>query len=405
MSTIIIVLLVIVLVVAIVLKKRENTQNHAASKKSASKTAKKVATRTALAREERESAPPATTAIPESLRQKLTQQIQSGNYQSAEAQINQALKQDNSQHELYLFLLDIHLAQKDDFAIDQLIKHVHALKLEDIARAAEAKNQERIKNSQSFDSIDFNSQPTQSSRIAEVEAQNKTADFDALVQTPAKPTFEDIQSEYTAPAEQEKPAEAAAQVQALDFDFSFEQKENVKPTTELQQQPALDFSSDLASAPTTEALSGNDAKPELDFNFSNLDATSSQSEIKNDNITETSGLDFNIDQSQHHSEKQATSEKTEFSFDVTEPTTATEPNLEVAEPIPQTPTVEFNDPLAQSFPDLQQLDEAELNLDLAEQYIELGAYASARELLQNHQLQLNQEQQQRSEKLLNKIAS
>lgn len=403
MSTIIIVLLVIVLVVAIVLKKRENTQNHAASKKSASKTAKKAATRTALARDERESAPPATTAISESLRQKLTQQIQSGNYQSAEAQINQALKQDNSQHELYLFLLDIHLAQKDDFAIDQLIKHVHALKLEDIARAAEAKNQERIKNSQSFDSIGFNSQPTQSSRIAEVEAQNKTADFDALVQTSAKPTFEDIQSEYTAPAEQEKPAEAAAQVQALDFDFSFEQKETVKPTTELQQQPALDFSSD--SAPATEALSGNDAKPELDFNFSNLDATSSQSEIKTDNITETPGLDFNIDQPQHHSEKQAATEKTEFSFDLTQPTTATEPSLEVAEPIPQTPTVELNDPLAQSFSDLQQLNEVELNLDLAEQYIELGAYTSARELLQNHQLQLNQEQQQRSEKLLNKIAS
>ncbi|MCH7308260.1 FimV domain-containing protein [Acinetobacter sp. NIPH 1852] len=402
MSTIIIVLLVIVLVVAIVLKKRENTQNHAASKKSASKTAKKAATRTALAREERESAPPATTAISESLRQKLTQQIQSGNYQSAEAQINQALKQDNSQHELYLFLLDIHLAQKDDFAIDQLIKHVHALKLADIAQAAEAKNQERIKNSQSFDSIDFKSHSTPSF-VETAEIPNKTADFDALVQTSAKPTFEDIQSEYTAPAEQEKPVEAAAQVQALDFDFSFEQKETVKPTTELQQQPTLDFSS--ASAPATEALSGNDAKPELDFNFSNLDATSSQSEIKNDNITETSGLDFNIDQPQHHSEKQAATEKTEFSFDLAEPTTATEPSLEVAEPIPQTPTVELNDPLAQSFPDLQQLDEAQLNLDLAEQYIELGAYASARELLQNHQLQLNQEQQQRSEKLLNKIAS
>lgn len=408
MSTIIIVLLVIVLVVAIVLKKRENTQNRPASKKSASKTAKKTATRTALAREELASAPPATTAISESLRQKLTQQIQSGNYQSAEAQINQALKQDNSQHELYLFLLDIHLAQKDDFAIDQLIKHVHALKLEDIAQAAEAKNQERIKNSQSFDSIDFKSHPTQSSRIAEVEAQNKTADFDALVQTPAKPTFDDLQSEYTAPAEQEKPAEVEAQVQALDFDFSFEQKETVKPaaaTTELQQQPALDFSSDLASAPATEALSGNDTKPELDFNFSNLDATSRQSEIKNDNITETSGLDFHIDQPQHSTEKQHPIEKTELSFEITEPSTTIEPKLDAVDPVPQTVTVELNDPLAQSFPDLQQLDEAELNLDLAEQYIELGAYTSARELLQNHQLQFNLEQQQRSEKLLNKIAS
>ncbi|MCH7335545.1 FimV domain-containing protein [Acinetobacter sp. NIPH 2699] len=405
MSTIIIVLLVIVLVVAIVLKKRENTQNHAASKKSASKAAKKTATRTALAREELASAPPATTAISENLRQKLTQQIQSGNYQSAEAQINQALKQDNSQHELYLFLLDIHLAQKDDFAIDQLIKHVHALKLEDIAQAAEAKNQERIKNNQSFDSIDFNSHPTPS-HVEEVEAQNKTADFDALVQASAKPTFDDIQSEYTAPVEQEKPVEAAAKVQPLDFDFSFEQKDTVKPTSDAQEQPALEFSSNLASAPTAEVIPSNDVKPELDFNISNLEALSSQNKINDDLVTEAPSLDFKIEQPQHHTEQQTTIEKAEFSFEITEPTTAIEPNLELADDqAPQTPSVELNDPLAQSFPDLQQLDEAQLNLELAEQYIELGAYASARELLQNHQFQLNQEQQQRSEKLLNKIAS
>ena len=60
--------------------------------------------------------------------------------------------------------------------------------------------------------------------------------------------------------------------------------------------------------------------------------------------------------------------------------------------------------MAQSFPDLQQLDEAQLNLELAEQYIELGAYDSARELLKNKQA-FNAEQQQRSENLLNKIAS
>ena len=125
MSTIIIVLLIVALVVAIVLKKRSDNQTTATSKKGATaKSAKKAATtktsRTTLAREEQESVPAAATAIPESLRQKIEQQIQSGNYQSAEAQINQILKQDNSQHELYLFLLDIHLAQKDDFAIDQL---------------------------------------------------------------------------------------------------------------------------------------------------------------------------------------------------------------------------------------------------------------------------------------------
>ena len=151
MSTIIIVLLVIVLVVAIVLKKRGDNQNAAAPKKGTAGKATKKATakktsRTTLAREEQEAAPQVTTAISDSLREKIEQQIQERNFQAAEAQINQALKQDNSQHELYLFLLDIHLAQKDDFAIDQLIKHVHALKLEDIAHAAEAKKSEYEKN-------------------------------------------------------------------------------------------------------------------------------------------------------------------------------------------------------------------------------------------------------------------
>ena len=82
----------------------------------------------------------------------------------------------------------------------------------------------------------------------------------------------------------------------------------------------------------------------------------------------------------------------------------TEPATAFIEPAPQAPTT-GNDPLAQSFPDLQQLDEAQLNLELVEQYIELGAYESARELLKNSQTLLNAEQQQHSEKLLNKIAS
>ncbi|HQZ59823.1 MAG TPA: FimV domain-containing protein, partial [Acinetobacter sp.] len=93
-------------------------------------------------------------------------------------------------------------------------------------------------------------------------------------------------------------------------------------------------------------------------------------------------------------------EKNELNFAEPETTTITE-----SQPAASTSTQDLNDPLIQSFPDLQQLDEAQLNLDLAEQYIELGAFESARVLLENNALVLNAEQQQRSEKLLNKIAS
>lgn len=416
MSTIIIVLLVVVLVVAVVLKKRGDNQSNTASKKGASKTAKTAATkkvsRTTLAREEQKAAPQSTNPIPDRLRQKLEQQIQSGNYQTAEAQINQALKQDNTQHELYLFLLDLHLAQKDDFAADQLIKHVHALKLEDIAQAAEAKHREYERNRQP-DSIEFSPSNFQQPHTpAAPPVQNNTADFDALVQTPATQSFDDLQSEYSTPAEQEKPAEQVPEVQPLDFNFSFEQKESAEPSpvaepveTKEQQQP-LEFSFNLepsTTSPAVEETKTVESKPELNFDLSSLEVGSNQTETKSEDIPAPS-LDFNFEPSENKLETPPAAEKTEFTFDVTEIVTQTEPKTAFIEPAPQAPAT-GNDPLAQSFPDLQQLDEAQLNLELAEQYIELGAYESARELLKNSQALLNAEQQQRSEKLLNKIAS
>ena len=416
MSTIIIALLVVVLVVAVVLKKRGDNQGNTASKKGASKTAKTAATkkvsRTTLAREEQKAAPQSTNPIPDRLRQKLEQQIQSGNYQTAEAQINQALKQDNTQHELYLFLLDLHLAQKDDFAADQLIKHVHALKLEDIAKAAEAKHREYERNRQP-DSIEFSPSNFQQPHTpAAPPVQNHTADFDALVQTPATQSFDDLQSEYSTPAEQEKPAEQVPEVQPLDFNFSFEQKESAEPSpvaepveTKEQQQP-LEFSFNLepsTTSPAVEETKTVESKPELNFDLSSLEVGSNQTETKSEDIPAPS-LDFNFEPSENKLETPPAAEKIEFTFDVTETVTQTEPKTAFIEPAPQAPAT-GNDPLAQSFPDLQQLDEAQLNLELAEQYIELGVYESARELLKNSQALLNAEQQQRSEKLLNKIAS
>ncbi|MDO3666639.1 FimV domain-containing protein [Acinetobacter higginsii] len=419
MSTIIIVLLVIVLIVAIVLKKRESNQANTAPKKGASKTTKKAATRSAsrttLVREEQEpAAPPTTTAISESLRQKLEQQIQSGNFQSAEAQINQALKQDNSQHELYLFLLDIHLKQKDDLAIDQLIKHIHALKLEDIAQAAEAKHREYEQNKQP-DSIEFNlaSHSFQQTPTSEPQLQNNAADFDALVQTPAAQSFDDLQSEYAAPTEEAKPVEAAPEVQPLDFNFSFEQKpadeavpaQSPVETSESKEQQPLEFSFNLEpTAPSIEEVKTEDLKPELDFNFTSLELASQPVAEKAPVEEAAPSLDFNFEPTIEKTEQPAPLETTTFSFDIAEPAVVeTQPELITPAATPAA-AITVHDPLAQSFPDLQQLDEAQLNLELAEQYIELGAYDSARELLKNNQA-FNAEQQQRSENLLNKIAS
>ncbi len=40
-----------------------------------------------------------------------------------------------------------------------------------------------------------------------------------------------------------------------------------------------------------------------------------------------------------------------------------------------------SDPLVQSFPQLNEVNEIHLNLELAEQYIQLGAFEAAREIL------------------------
>ena len=137
------------------------------------------------------------------------------------------------------------------------------------------------------------------------------------------------------------------------------------------------MSFNLESATTVE-----EAKPELDFNLSTLELTEQKTEA-------APTLDFNFEPT---ADKQV---------EVTETAVQVEPIEASAE----SASVAVHDPLVQSFPDLQQLDEAELNLDLAEQYIELGAYESARELLKSSQTLLNAEQQQRSQNLLNQIAS
>ena len=95
-----------------------------------------------------------STPIPADVHRKIENLIEQRNYFSAEAQINQALNRDNTQHELYLLLLKIHLDQKDEFAINQLIQHLHSLGLEEIARQAEQKYQ-AYNQQQQPDAIEF----------------------------------------------------------------------------------------------------------------------------------------------------------------------------------------------------------------------------------------------------------
>ena len=257
---------------------------------------------------------------------------------------------------------------------------------------------------------DSNSPSQQRTSQSNVAAQDNSSEFDALVQPSTSQSFDDLQSELSTSPEEAKPVQTAPVVEPLDFNFSFEKTEpevsSPAPveSAETKSQSPLEFSFNLeptAPAVVEETPEVVQTASDLSFKLAEPDVTPTQVEAKTsiDLDTITPNLDFNLETTASPTiEPVVVEEKNELSF--VEPETALEP-----QPTAPTSTQDINDPLIQSFPDLQQLDEAQLNLDLAEQYIELGAFESARTLLENNSLVLSADQQQRSEQLLNKIAS
>ncbi|EHU1358461.1 hypothetical protein AYB08_RS07095 [Acinetobacter baumannii] len=412
---------IILLVVAVILKKRENSQkqeatspkniNRKSGKKTSAKSSKssREKTKTKVI-EENTPAIPQSNPVPEALRHNIQQLIQEKQFSAAEAQVNQALKKDNTQHELYLLLLEIHIAQKDEFAIQQLISHIRSLGLNEIAAQAETRQKE-YESSRQPDAIDF----PQAQTYEEPKNTDTTAQFDELTTSSSEASFDDLQKDYT-PVKQ-KPA---VEIEPLEFNFSFEQTSATENTNQPAQQP------ELSSTQETNEL----ADLEFSFDLAPLHETEEQSqavEVKADQENSINALDFNLDLNPSSSEtksvEQAPSldeikliEQTpleatsiaplEFSLD--EPALVTAPEIEIQnnevvnERVTQT---QIEDPLLEAFPELKQINENELDLKLAEQYIKFGANQAARNLLQGDEQKFNTEQQQHAKNLLNRIAS
>ncbi|MBP2604984.1 hypothetical protein [Acinetobacter calcoaceticus] len=410
---------IILLVVAVILKKRENSQKQepTSPKTVNKKTKKKVNSKSSKNSREKskvnvveETLPPIpqSSPVPEAVRQKIKQLIQEKQYSAAEAQVNQALKKDNTQHELYLLLLEVHIAQKDEFAITQLISHIRSLALHEIATQAETRQKE-YESSRQPDAIDF---PQAQTYEEPKNTPDTTAQFDQLTTSSSEASFDDLQKDYT-PVKQEP----AVEVEPLEFNFSFEQKttevDSAKPEDKINTETAsktndlntLEFSFDLESIPnkaekslepsselTVETLKvDTTSTPDIDFDFSNF-SIEKESDSQSNNSQEIV-LEENI-------QTQPLSVETlEFSLNPIE-SEDNQPNLNESEL-----SLENNDPLVQAFPELKQLDENELDLKLAEQYIRLGAYPAAHALLASNERKFNTEQQQRAKNLLNRIAS
>ncbi|WP_179996535.1 fimbrial protein FimV [Acinetobacter sp. YH16051] len=425
---------ILLLVIAIFLKKREaskeaepsNKKTAAPAKTSAKKTTttKKVAQKSVVV-EEVVPTPQHSTPVPVKIQTNIENLIKERNFFAAEAQINQALKHDNSLHGLYLLLLDIHLQQKDEFAIDQLLNHLRSLELDDILSQAEAK-----KASHAHEDIaekSANEAPTAAPSsldfTAPVSTPNQTASFDQLqheltsnktAEPEAALKFDTSSLNFSPAAEPEVKAEPAA----LDFNFSLDsaptevKTEAPAITAEPSASPAekvkpLDFTFDLTPSPAETTVAPETAAPE--------------STISEASSVEAPSLDFNFSTPESAPAVEAKAEPAtpdfNFTFDSTpaaetnlQPTT--EPEIIAAPSIAHEPAatvvstdVDLNDPLVKSFPDLYQVDEIQLNLDLASQYVELGAYDAAKALLGEQDANYSAEQRQRADQLLNQIAS
>lgn len=423
--------LVILIIVLIVFKKRQDAQE---SDKAKTKTvkAKKTGSVSKAAPQRTKVVEPvgvtkkSATPLSAETRKKIEGLIQERNFFAAEAQINQALNRDNSQHELYLLLLDIHILQKDEFAISQLLNHIRSLHLDEILAQAEAKQREFEKFSSAVqDTIDFPSaQPKTSS--AQEAASTSDAFADLVAPAPSNElAFEQLQQDF----QSSKPAtavEPVADIQPLEFNFepkttpvetpkteeapvpaapsvNFEFQStstDIQTTAVTETAPVLDFKLDLEqSAPVETAPTVTEEIKPLDFSFS-LDTPVPATEFDLSSLTAAapvaepatqtnlSGMDFKLD---HLGTTPEAPAATVMSFDL--PTT------------PAQAAVDQHDPLVQSFPELLNVNEASLNLDLAQQYIQLGAYAAAREVIAEREAEYTPEQQQRAEQLLNQIAS
>lgn len=426
---------ILLLVVAIVLKKREaskeaepKTQKAVAAKNKAKKTSssKKSPQQTQVV--EDVVAKKATTPLATDLRNKIEGQIRDRNFFSAEAQINQALNKDNSQHELYLLLLDIHLLQKDEFAISQLLNHLRSLELDDILAQAEAKKSDYDQLHQnSRDTIEFKPTEIAPSAPKPVEATN-TADFDALMSS-NNPAPAPVQASVVEPVQDIKPLdfdtsafttttpaqpEPSIEVQSLEFDISSLNTPTAEPTKSAEELKPLDFGSlSLESTPIQPAeTAAADIQP-LDFSF-NLDtAQTTAPEAETSPHAADERPEFTFDFSSE-STAEAAKDIPSFSFDTVSPSeaiveetpAAVTPSLSFSlESTAPANTADQSDPLVQSFPQLSEVNEIHLNLELAEQYIQLGAFEAAREILVEQEPNYSTEQRQQVEQLLSRIAS
>lgn len=236
---------VVLLLIALVLKKREDKQKNGdtgstkskknVSVKRAKKSPKTRSTPQQVSSQYGHGAPQDLSAEPvaDELKASIEYLIQSESYMSAEAKINQALNRDPRQHELYSYLIDIHILQNDEFALKQLSNYLRSTGLHYIADEAEDKlkaakeaeqNKEIAKESRDISNTENQSRNAaqfhSTSFITEIPAVQSEQAFDHLI----KSQDEQHSSQESTPTETNETTEQSSlPSQSSTFVFETEQ--------------------------------------------------------------------------------------------------------------------------------------------------------------------------------------
>lgn len=463
---------IILLVVAIVLKKRQANQQAEPTKKTTAPKAKTTSAPSsdvieapaAPVQQAQAQGPQESTPLAPELRRHIENQMRDGNYFAAEAQINQALNRDQSQHELYLMLLDLHLLQNDEFAINQLFSHLRSLQLDDIVQQAqdkraahEARLAEEAKakaeqqaaklaaSSLSFEQLQQDVQPSKAQAplefapkaeavVAPVEVEAvKPLEFNAPSTKIENTEPQALEFNVTPVAPQPTQAQPVQEeVKPLDFAFNLDQAappapvaepkaveaaqtvaaNEVKPlefsldTPPQAKQTELEFNLDAPTAAKTELEFNLDTPPKTDLDFSLEVAPQAQPQPTLDDNKAPVKLDqndfeFNLAEPTPVVTSVPQAETQSFDFKFEAPVEVAAP---VAQPIPTPIANNDADPLLQLFPELAKISEVDLNLNLAAEYVRLGAYQDAKSLLAEHEASYTPEQREIAATLRNKIA-
>ncbi|SDB98511.1 hypothetical protein [Acinetobacter boissieri] len=203
-----------------------------------------------------------------------------------------------------------------------------------------------------------------------------------------------------------KPTQAKTQDLDLDFNFNEEHTETKPVVQDSQDGTHLDFVLEpetQTNKPTQHTDETTDTESNRSFNYS----TQSRSVGTLESIQLDTMPVFDDSAASHHAqEKPVEKPDTDIPLDFTfEP--------EVHETVPSiTPVPDqiieesaSTDVLLNQFDELKHLDEAKLNIDLATEYVTIGEYERAQQLLSASHIEFSETQKVKVEQLLNKMAS